>query len=69
MMAAFSLVICTIFLLPIINIAFAQYLPPSGNSSNIEEQLKLAKEKVSNANLVGAYGSGTSMSGNNIGNP
>lgn len=37
--------------------AVAQYT----GSSNLEEQLKLAQEKVSNAGKEGAYGSGTSM--------
>lgn len=31
------------------------------DASSIEEQLKLAQEKVSNAQQTGAYGSGTSM--------
>ena len=37
--------------------AVAQY----AGSSNLEEELKLAQEKVSNAGQEGAYGSGTSM--------
>jgi hypothetical protein len=37
--------------------AAAQY----AGSSNLEEELKLAQEKVSNAGQQGAYGSGTSM--------
>ena len=37
--------------------AAAQYV----GSSNLEEELKLAQEKVSNAGQQGAYGSGTSM--------
>jgi hypothetical protein len=37
--------------------AVAQY----AGSSNLEEELKLAQEKVSNAGQQGAYGSGTSM--------
>ena len=37
--------------------AVAQYT----GSSNLEEELELAKAKVSNANQSGAYGSGTSM--------
>lgn len=32
----------------------------------IEEQLELAKEKISNARQAGAYGSGTPMLGTNI---
>ena len=37
--------------------AVAQY----AGSSNLEEELKLAQEKVSTAGQQGAYGSGTSM--------
>ena len=33
---------------------------------SVEEQLRLAKEKVSNAQQAGAYGSGTSMFGGNV---
>lgn len=33
---------------------------------SIEEQLELAKEKISNAQQSGAYGSGTAMLGTNI---
>jgi hypothetical protein len=33
---------------------------------SIEEQLELAKEKISNAQQQGAYGSGTPMLGTNI---
>jgi|SoiMethySBSTD1v2_1073268.scaffolds.fasta_scaffold08400_11 hypothetical protein len=33
---------------------------------SIEEQLNLAKEKISNAKQAGAYGSGTPMLGTNI---
>jgi hypothetical protein len=39
----------------------ATYYPGS-----IEEQLNLAKEKISNAKQAGAYGSGTPMLGTNI---
>ena len=38
---------------------------PGGLS--VEEQLKLAKEKVANAEQAGAYGSGTPFFGKNIG--
>ena len=34
---------------------------------SVEEQLRLAKEKVSNAQQAGAYGSGTAFFGKNIG--
>lgn len=33
---------------------------------SIEEQLELAKEKITNAKTAGAYGSGTPMLGTNI---
>ena len=67
MIAAFSLVMGAILLLPALNIAFAQYTGagPSGGVS-LEEQLKLAKEKISNAQQKGAYGSGTAMFGTNL---
>ena len=42
--------------------AVAQY----ACSSNLEEELKLAQENVSNAGQEGAYGSGTSMLGADI---
>lgn len=69
MIAAFSLVIGAILILPAINIAFAQY-GSAGNTGGVtlEEQLKLAKEKLSNAQSAGAYGSGTSMFGYNLDN-
>ena len=71
MMAAFSLVMGAILLLPSLNIAYAQYSTPGGTpgtsgSTTLEEQLKLAKEKISNAQQKGAYGSGTAMFGTNI---
>jgi hypothetical protein len=58
---AVSFVIGTIGL-PFFKIVNAQY----GTGGNIEEQLNLAKEKVSNAQQQGAYGSGTAMFGTNI---
>jgi hypothetical protein len=69
MMAAFSLVIGAMILLPALNIAFAQY-GSAGNTGGVtlEEQLKLAKEKISNAQQAGAYGSGTSMFGYSLDN-
>ncbi|HEX9318395.1 MAG TPA: hypothetical protein VF884_05615 [Nitrososphaeraceae archaeon] len=50
--------------LPVIKLAYAQY--GSATGGNIEEQLQLAKEKVQNAKVAGAYGSGTPMLGVNI---
>jgi hypothetical protein len=66
MIAAFSLVMSAILLLPALNIANAQYSTPGASSGTLEEQLKLAKEKISNAQQKGAYGSGTAMFGTNI---
>ena len=67
MVAAFSLVMGSILLLPVLNIAYAQY---SGSGTpggvTLEEQLTLAKEKISNAQQQGAYGSGTAMFGTNL---
>ena len=49
--------------------ASAQYTTGQTNpgSLTVEEQLKLAKEKVANAQQAGAYGSGTPFFGKNIG--
>ena len=67
MVAAFSLVMGSILLLPLLNSAYAQY---SGSGApggvTLEEQLTLAKEKISNAQQQGAYGSGTAMFGTNL---
>ena len=67
--AAFSLVIGSILLLPAFNIAFAQYgTQGEVGSATLEEQLQLAREKLSNAQQQGAYGSGTAMFGTNLDN-
>ncbi|MGB5090511.1 MAG: hypothetical protein WBN72_06150 [Nitrososphaeraceae archaeon] len=47
--------------------ASAQYAGSGGGGISVEEELKLAKEKVSNAEQAGAYGSGTPFFGKNIG--
>lgn len=47
--------------------ASAQYTTGQTGGLSVEEQLKLAKEKVSNAQQAGAYGSGTPFFGKNIG--
>ncbi len=48
--------------------ASAQYTTgQSSGALSVEEQLKLANEKVSNAQQAGAYGSGTPFFGKNIG--
>jgi hypothetical protein len=62
MVAAFSLVMGSILLLPALNIAFAQYGSQGAvGSATLEEQLQLAKEKITNAQQQGAYGSGTNL--------
>ena len=67
MMAAFSLVLGALVVVPSLNIAFAQYAAPAGKGGvTLEEQLQLAKEKISNAQQQGAYGSGTAMFGTNL---
>jgi hypothetical protein len=67
MIAAFSLVIGAILVLPALNIAYAQYSAPAGAGGiTLEEQLKLAKAKITNAQQQGAYGSGTAMFGTNL---
>jgi hypothetical protein len=51
----------------ILQFASAQYTTGGGSTpGTIEEQLELAKEKISNARQAGAYGSGTPMLGTNI---
>jgi hypothetical protein len=61
--AALVVLIGSAFALPAIQIAKAQYGTTGGS---IEEQLKLAKAKITNAHTAGAYGSGTPMLGGNI---
>jgi len=61
--AALVVLIGSAFALPAIQIVKAQYCTTGGN---IEEQLKLAKAKITNAHTAGAYGSGTPMLGGNI---
>ncbi|VFJ13223.1 zinc ribbon domain-containing protein [Candidatus Nitrosocosmicus franklandus] len=69
MVAAFSLVMGSILLLPGFNIAFAQYGSQGDvGTATLEEQLQLAREKISNAQSAGAYGSGTAMFGTNLDN-
>src|SRR5688500_10639830 len=56
------------FILPsLLQVVSAQY-GGAGDSTpgSIEEQLELAKEKITNAKSAGAYGSGTAMLGTNI---
>ena len=67
MVAAFSLVMGSILILPGLNIAFAQtYGQGTPGGSTLEEQLQLAKEKITNAQQQGAYGSGPAMFGSNL---
>jgi hypothetical protein len=45
----------------------AQYAGPGDiGSATLEEQLQLAREKITNAQQQGAYGSGTAMFGTNL---
>jgi hypothetical protein len=62
--AAFVILVASIFALQAIQVAKAQYGGATGG--NIEEQLKLAKAKITNAHAAGAYGSGVPMLGTNI---
>jgi hypothetical protein len=61
---ALVILIASAFALPVIQMAKAQYGGTTGG--NIEEQLKLAKAKITNAKSAGAYGSGTPMLGTNV---
>jgi hypothetical protein len=63
---ALVILIASAFALPVIQMAKAQYVGGGQTSGGIEEQLKLAKEKITNAKTAGAYGSGTPMLGTNI---
>jgi hypothetical protein len=62
---ALVIVLASAFALPVIQMAMAQYVG-GGGPGGIEEQLKLAKAKITNARSSGAYGSGTPMLGTNI---
>ena len=63
---ALVILIASVFALPVIQMAKAQYVGGGTTGGNIEEQLKLAKAKITNAKTAGAYGSGTPMLGTNI---
>jgi hypothetical protein len=63
---ALVIIIASAFALPVIQMANAQYVGGGQTSGGIEEQLKLAKAKITNAKAAGAYGSGTPMLGTNI---
>jgi hypothetical protein len=52
-----ALVVAAVFVVPSIQVANAQYT----GGGNVEEQLKLARERTSLAQQQGAYGSGTSF--------
>jgi uncharacterized membrane protein len=67
MMATATMVIlaASAFALQSIQMAKAQYGGTTGGGS-LEEQLKLARAKITNAHQAGAYGSGTPMLGTNI---
>jgi hypothetical protein len=71
LMAGVALValIGSAFAVPAFQIANAQYISGGGGGaapSSIEQQLKLAREKVSSSQQAGAYGSGTPMLGTSI---
>ena len=61
---AIALLMGVAFVFPALETAYGQYV--SEAPSSIEEQLNLAKDKISNAKSAGAYGSGTPMLGTNI---
>jgi hypothetical protein len=61
-LVAVTMVMGTLIALPVFKLVNAQY----GGGGNIEEELQLAKEKVTSAKSAGAYGSGTPMLGVNI---
>lgn len=68
-MAALVVLLGSAFALPAIQIATAQYGGGGGGGpspGSLEDQLKLAKAKVTNAKQAGAYGSGTPMLGTNV---
>lgn len=55
------------FALQSIQMAKAQYVGGgTTGGGSLEEQLKLARAKITNAHAAGAYGSGTPMLGTNI---
>jgi hypothetical protein len=65
-MATATMVIlaASVLALQSIQMAKAQYGGATGG--NIEEQLKLAKAKITNSHAAGAYGSGVPMLGTNL---
>jgi len=66
-MSTVAVLMASAFVLPAVQIVNAQYVGGGGTTGgNIEEQLKLAREKIQNAKQAGAYGSGTPMLGTNI---
>ncbi len=60
-MTAVILLMGTVFTLVGVQSAFAQGYGQAPGGSSLEEQLNLAKAKVSSAQSQGAYGSGVSM--------
>src|ERR687887_1200778 len=64
--AALVILIGSAFALPLIQMAKAQYTTGGTPPGGIEEQLRLANAKITNAKAAGAYGSGTPMLGTNI---
>ncbi len=62
-MTSLMLLVGTSFFLPVIQNSFAQYNTANPAAGTLEEQLKLAQDKVTIAQKNPATGSGTSMLG------
>lgn len=65
-MAALVILLGSAFALPAVQIARAQYTTGGTTPGGLEEQLRLAKAKITQSKAAGAYGSGTPMLGTNI---
>jgi|SRR6188472_2504445 len=66
-MATATMVILAASALALLSIQMAKAQYGGATGGNIEEQLKLAKSKITNAHQAGAYGSGVPMLGTNLG--
>lgn len=65
-MATATMVILAASTLALLSIQMAKAQYGGATGGNIEEQLKLAKAKITNAHAAGAYGSGVPMLGTNL---
>ncbi|HET7390618.1 MAG TPA: hypothetical protein VFJ51_07325 [Nitrososphaeraceae archaeon] len=65
-MATATMVILAASALALLSIQMAKAQYGGATGGNIEEQLKLAKAKITNAHAAGAYGSGVPMLGTNL---